>query len=107
MIEGYDDDNKRLICRNSYGNGYGVNGRFYVSYSNFDLLFSCYAYTDKANGDIIKFAQSKARRFEAKARGIWNGERADDKATKFEVATMAMRATLQASTKGIWNQQNG
>ena len=93
MIEGYDDENKRLICRNSYGPEYGVNGRFYVSYSNFDLLFTCYAYTDKANGDIIKLAQSIARRFEAKARGIWNAERPDNLATKFEVATMAMRAT--------------
>lgn len=106
MIEGYDDEKSALIMRNSYGTKYGLSGRFYVEYINFDLLFSCYAYTDKVNSDIIKAAQSAARRFEAKARGIWNGERGDDPCTKFEAATMAMRATGQATTKGIWNGQN-
>lgn len=103
MCEWYDDDARFLIMRNSYGENYGNNGRFHVAYDNFDLLFSCYAYTDKVNSYIIKSAQSVARRFEAKARWIWNGDRGDDICTKFEAATMAMRATGQATTKGIWN----
>ena len=68
MIEGYDDDKEWLICRNSYGSEYGIKGMFYVTYDNYDLLYSCYAYTDKDNSDTIKLAQSMARRMEAFAR---------------------------------------
>ena len=107
MIEGYDDDKEWLICRNSYGSEYGIKGRFYVTYDNYDLLYSCYAYTDKDNSDTIKLAQSMARRMEAFARWIWNKERPDNVCTKFEAATMAMRATWQYGTRGIWNQQDG
>jgi hypothetical protein len=92
--------------RNSYGAYSGQEGRFFVRYEDFDVLYSCYAFTDKDDSETIRKYQSKKRRQTAIDRGIWNGKRENDWCTRYEAAQIAMRATDRTSDRGIYNGLN-
>jgi hypothetical protein len=108
MIEWYDDElhGGVFILRNSYWPFYGAEGRFFLRYEDFDVLFTCYSYVDHSNSDIIRKYQSETRRKLAIERGIWNGKRENDICTRYEAAQIAMRATNKTSDKGLYNGIN-
>lgn len=105
VIVGYHDALSMgdvFVCRNSYGRNFQDNGHFFVKQSDFDVLYTCAAFTDKPNADVIRRAQSERRRQEAKDRGLWNGERENDYVTRYEGALIASRA-FQCDAATLWN----
>lgn len=111
ILDGFDDEfevngivTPVFIARNSYGPKFQSGGRFYIRQSDFDLLFSCAAFVDKSNADVIRKAQSVRRRAEAKERGIWNGENENAPVTRYEAFLIAKRASSTAfPDSSIWN----
>ena len=103
--DGFDDDKELLTMRNSYWPNAYDNGRFYVRYKDFDILFSCYALTD-ANSPEIADYQDKVRRELAKERWYYNGEGNDIPLIRQDAVYMAMRVGNKTKDTGIWNKKN-
>lgn len=53
LIVGVDDTKKLFHCVNSWGNSWGVNGTFYISYSDYTKLFN-------AQGDAVTAIEAGA-----------------------------------------------
>lgn len=81
-------------------------GHFYLKYSDFDILYSCYAIVDANSVDTILAYQSMKRQQLAKEKGWWNGQRSKEPASRYECATMAMRMNPSTHESEIWNGKN-
>lgn len=94
-IVGYDDGESRFIAKNSWWEGWGDNGYFYIPYSLVKTLYSVYIQLDASDADALKdFRNNLATLYASKAQQawIWNGSSPDAIATDFEIATMCGRA---------------
>lgn len=103
---GMDEEKRQLTLRDSSGDGRWDKGHFYIKYSDFDILYSCYAIVDGNSVDTILAYQSAKRQALAKEKGWWNGQRGREPATRYECATMAMRMNPSTPESEIWNWKN-
>lgn len=93
-IVGYDDINQVLIARNSWSESWGVEGHFYIRYSDVKYLYSQYIVLDPSDAQYLKdFRNMRAKLYaqQAQDKGIWNGTRPDDKPSDEEILTMVNR----------------
>lgn len=102
MLEGYDDETELLTFRNSYWPKAYSNGRFFMHYKDFWLLFSCYAYTDSKSPEIRNY-QAMKRRAIALSRGIYNWKDDNINTIRQDAAAMAERT---GPKRPVWNKKN-
>lgn len=103
---GFNDETRLVTCRDSSGEHKWDNGHFYVKYSDFDILYSCYAIVDANSVDSIQAYQSAKRQALAKEKGWWNWQRGKEPATRFECYAMASRMNPSTPESEIWNKKN-
>lgn len=103
MCEGYDDDKELLTMRNSYGDIMD-KGRFYVRYSDFDLLYSCYAYADSESKEIRQ--EQQKRRLELVVNAwIFNGKDLDKELIRQDAVRMVAKTCKYDEPQDLWNHQ--
>lgn len=106
MVEGYDDDTELLIMRNSYGNTVMSHGRFFVRYSDFDILYSCYAYADAESKEIRNEQQKRRLELVVNA-GIFNGKDLDKELIRQDAVLMVAKTCKYDEPSDLWNKKNG
>ena len=103
MCEGYDDDKELLTMRNSYGDIMD-KGRFYVRYSDFDLLYSCYAYADSESKEIRQEQQKRRLELVVNA-GIFNGKDLEKELIRQDWVRMVAKTCKFDEPQDLWNHQ--